>query len=87
MKLLIAALIAAGCAFTVGQASAGTADDIKWINQCMADNKGGAAEEVVAKYCKCMNDKMSESETQSITQWEKTHVAEREACDKAAGWK
>jgi hypothetical protein len=25
--------------------------------------------------------------TQSITQWEKTHVAERKACDKEAGWK
>jgi hypothetical protein len=34
-----------------------------------------------------MNDKMSSNETQSITQWEKTHAAERQACDRAAGWK
>jgi len=41
----------------------------------------------VLKYCTCMNNKMSNNETQSITQWEKTHVAERKACDKEAGWK
>ena len=52
------------------------ADDVKWINQCVKDNKGGAADEVVLKYCTCMNNKMSDNETQSITQWEKTHVAE-----------
>jgi len=59
----------------------------KWINQCVADNKGDAAEDVVLKYCTCMNNKMSDNETQSITQWEKTHVAERKACDAEAGWK
>ena len=46
-----------------------------------------ARPEVVLKYCTCMNNKMSDNETQSITQWEKTHVAERKACDKEAGWK
>ena len=64
-----------------------TTDDGKWINQCVADNKGDAAAAVVLKYCTCMNNKMSDNETQSITQWEKTHVAERKACDKEAGWK
>jgi hypothetical protein len=39
------------------------------------------------EYCTCMNNKMSDDETQSITQWEKTHVAERKACDREAGWK
>jgi hypothetical protein len=34
-----------------------------------------------------MNNKMSDNETQSITTWEKTHVAERKACDKEAGWR
>jgi hypothetical protein len=34
-----------------------------------------------------MNNKMSSDETQSISQWEKTHVAERQACDKESGWK
>jgi len=87
MRLITAALIAAGCAFTWTHAGAVTSDDVKWINQCIADNKGGASEDVVRKYCTCMNNKMSENETQSITQWEKTHVAERKACDAEAGWK
>ena len=68
-------------------ASAATTDDVKWINQCVNDNKGDATADVVLKYCTCMNNKMSDNETQSITQWEKTHVAERKACDKEAGWK
>jgi len=76
-----AALIASQTAF------AATTDDVKWINQCVRDNKGGAAAEIVLKYCTCMNNKMSENETQSITQWEKTHVAERKACDAEAGWR
>lgn len=87
MKLTTAIIIAAGCAFTFTTAGAATTDDVKWINQCIKDNKGDAAEDVVLKYCTCMNNKMSDNETQSITQWEKTHVAERKACDKEAGWK
>jgi hypothetical protein len=65
-----------------------SSDDVKWIAQCIKDNKDeGAKEEVVYKYCTCMNDKMDENETLSITQWEKSHPKERAACDKAAGWK
>ncbi len=45
------------------------------------------AAEVVLKYCTCMNNKMDDKETRSITQWEKTHESERKACDKEAGWK
>ena len=82
MLILLAALSVAATA-----ATATTTDDVKWINQCVADNKGDAAANVVLKYCTCMNNKMSDNETQSITQWEKTHVAERKACDKEAGWK
>lgn len=64
------------------------ADDTKWINQCIADNKAeGQSAETVQKYCTCMNDKMSDNETQSISEWEKTHKAEDEACSAAAGWK
>jgi len=62
-------------------------DDIKWINQCIADNKGGAAEAVIRKYCMCMNEKMDDNETQSISTWEKSHPKERAACDKESGWK
>jgi hypothetical protein len=87
MRLTYAVLIAAGCAFAAGSAGAAMTDDVKWINQCVKDNKGGAADEVVLKYRTCMNNKMSDNETQSITQWENTHVAERKACDAEAGWK
>jgi hypothetical protein len=87
MKTATTVLLLAGLAFTTYAAFAATTDDVKWINQCVNDNKGDAAEEVVLKYCTCMNNKMSDNETQSITQWEKTHVAERKACDKEAGWK
>jgi hypothetical protein len=57
MRLTTALLIAAGCAFTWGQAGAASTDDVKWINQCVNDNKGDAAADVVLKYCTCMNNK------------------------------
>lgn len=82
--------IAASLVVIFGLAGAAKADsdDIKWIAQCMKDNQDAKVDaSVVQKYCSCMNNKMSSNETQSITQWEKTHVAERKACDKEAGWK
>ena len=88
MKLAIAALLTATSFFAIQPALAATADDVKWINQCVADNKDqGAKQEVVLVYCTCMNNKMDEGETKSITQWEKTHETERKACDREAGWK
>jgi hypothetical protein len=65
------------------------ADDVKWINQCIDDNKGekGATPAIVRAYCVCMNEKMDSNETRSITQWEKSHPKERQACDKQSGWK
>ncbi len=66
-----------------------SADDIKWINQCIADNRNepGASDAIVRKYCMCMNEKMDDNETLSITQWEKKNPAARRACDKEAGWR
>jgi hypothetical protein len=87
MKSAAAALVLAGLCFSANAALAATTDDVKWINQCVRDNKGDAPANVVLKYCTCMNNKMSDNETRSITQWEKTHVAERKACDKEAGWR
>ena len=87
MKKIAAALLVAGLCLAASNAFAVTTDDVKWINQCVQDNKGDAAAEVVLKYCTCMNNKMDEKETRSITQWEKTHETERRACDKEAGWK
>lgn len=84
---ITAALLLAGFCLTSTAAFAATTDDVKWINRCVNDNKGDAPASVVLKYCTCMNNKMSDNETQSITQWEKTHVAERKACDREAGWR
>ena len=87
MKSAFFAFALASVCFTGGGALAATTDDVKWINQCVNDNRGDAPREVVLKYCTCMNNKMSDNETQSITQWEKSHVAERKACDREAGWR
>ena len=87
MKTTAAVLLLAGLCFASSAALAATTDDVKWINACVKDNKGAAADAVILKYCTCMNNKMDNNETQSITQWEKTHVAERRACDKESGWK
>ncbi|HEY6993182.1 MAG TPA: hypothetical protein VH397_05675 [Xanthobacteraceae bacterium] len=64
-----------------------TADDVKWINQCIADNKGGTSDAVIRKYCFCMNEKMDANETRSITEWEKANPAARRACDRESGWR
>ena len=80
------ALAALAGAFAAGPARA-DADDIKWIGQCVTDNKDeGQKTEVVVAYCTCMNNEMSSQESRSITQWEKTHKKELEACAKKAGW-
>ncbi|MCC7348376.1 MAG: hypothetical protein IT538_13375 [Variibacter sp.] len=64
-----------------------TADDVKWINQCVADNKDeGQTQQVVLKYCACMNNKMGNNETRSITEWEKANPRTMEACSREAGW-
>lgn len=79
--IAIAAVMASGQAFAA-------ADDDAWIAKCVKDNaKEGAKDEVVEKYCICMNGKMDANETKSITEWEKTHPDEMKACEKIAGWK
>ena len=74
---------------TAGLAQKMNADDVKWINQCIDDNRGeaGATPAIVRTYCMCMNEQMDNNETRSITQWEKSHPAARKACEKQAGWK
>ena len=90
MKSRILAALALS-AFLAGASSAlaqMTADDLKWINRCIADNKRqGATADVVRKYCICMNEKMDDNETLSITQWEKKNPKAQAACDKESGWK
>ena len=87
--LFVATALVLSFAAAPASAQKMNADDLKWVNQCIDDNKGerGATPAIVRKYCICMNEKMDDNETRSITQWEKTHKKEREACDKEAGWR
>lgn len=89
LKVLLLLVIAFGFASPAALAQRMTADDFKWINACMADNKDepGATEEKVRIYCVCMNNKMDDNETRSITEWEKSNPRARAACDREAGWK
>ena len=88
MNIKISAFIFFAATLLTSAPSFADADDIKWIAQCMMDNKNeGQPTEVVQKYCECMNEKMDDNETQSITQWEKTHKKEAKECDAKAGWK
>ena len=87
MKSIAFALLIGGSLFASAAAYA-DADDAKWVARCVSDNQNEKASvEVITKYCTCMNNKMSSNETQSISTWEKTHVAERQACDKESGWR
>lgn len=88
MKLIIASLVAAAALVSGTTAFAQNADDKKWVNKCIKDNKDeGAKPEVVRAYCVCMNDKMDENETRSISQWEKANPAAMKDCEKKSGWK
>jgi len=87
--LLVTTALALSFAVAPASAQKMNADDVKWVNQCIDDNKGeaGATPAITRKYCMCMNEKMDDNEKQSITQWEKTHKKEQTACSKEAGWK
>jgi hypothetical protein len=88
MKVALTAIALAASLLAPADVSAQTADDVKWINECIRDNRDqGAKAEVVRIYCTCMNNKMSDNETRSISQWEKVNPKARAACDKEAGWK
>ena len=90
MKYVAAAVLLAAC-FAPGMAVAQkmNADDLKWVNQCIDDNKGeaGGTPAIVRAYCVCMNEKMDNNETRSITQWEKSNPAAKAACERQSGWK
>jgi hypothetical protein len=64
-----------------------SADDVKWINQCIADNKGLTKADVIRKYCMCMNEEMDDNDSRSITQFERANPKARARCDRASGWK
>lgn len=86
-KLTAAILIAMTVAGCGGSSYGSTSDDRRWINQCITDNaREGASRRVVTAYCTCMNNRMSNSETRSISQWERSHPRERRECSRQAGW-
>jgi hypothetical protein len=91
MRLLKGLLLVAGLsmASNAALAQAMNADDLKWINQCISDNRGepGGTPAIVRAYCVCMNEKMDSNETRSITQWEKANPAARRACERQSGWR
>jgi hypothetical protein len=90
VKYLVAAVVAAAALMPASSfAQKMNADDMKWVNQCIDDNKNekGATPAIVRAYCVCMNEKMDDNETRSITQWEKANPAARRACDKQSGWR
>ena len=88
LPILTLAVALAMSAFAAAGPARADADDAKWVGQCVKDNKDeGQTVEVITSYCTCMNNKMSSDETRSITQWEKSHKREMEACSAQAGWK
>jgi hypothetical protein len=42
---------------------------------------------VIRKYCFCMNEKMDNNESLSITRWERKNPQVRDACSREAGWR
>lgn len=87
MKIAAFAFALLGTVACAGFAQAQTADDAKWVAQCLVDNADAkVAKEIVVKYCTCMNEKMDNNETRTITQWEKANPTARKACEKLAGW-
>ena len=64
-------------------------DDMRWINQCIRDNRGepGGTPAVVRAYCICMNEKMDSNETRSISQWERSNPGARRDCEQQSGWR
>ncbi|AZO77994.1 MULTISPECIES: hypothetical protein [unclassified Bosea (in: a-proteobacteria)] len=87
MTFKLSALLLAGSVLASAAAFAQSADDKKWVNQCLSDNKDAkVAVSVVTSYCTRMNGKMSDNETRSITQWEKANPNARKACEQESGW-
>ena len=93
MKTMGLGLLLAGAAtlFTANPlfAQAMNQDDLKWVNQCIGDNRGepGGTPEIVRAYCICMNEKMDNNETRSISTWEKANPGARRDCERKSGWK
>lgn len=86
---MLCALCAALISSNAALAQQMNADDLKWINECIRDNRDepGGTPAIIRAYCVCMNEKMDDNETRSITQWEKANPRARRDCERQAGWK
>jgi hypothetical protein len=90
MKIIIVALALVGSAMASSTAFAQmTQDDLRWVNQCIRDNRGeaGGTPAIIRAYCICMNEKMDDNETRSISQWERANPAARRDCERQSGWR
>jgi hypothetical protein len=87
--LSLAILCAAIAVAAPAAAQRMNADDLKWVNQCIDDNRGeaGGTPQIVRAYCVCMNEKMDSNETRSISQWETANPGARRACERQSGWR
>ena len=77
------------CLFRIGHPRARRIGRCEWVGRCLRDNADAKVEvEIVTSYCTCMNNEMDDSETLSITAWEKTSKGKvaMAACDKKSGW-
>jgi hypothetical protein len=82
------AVFIVGLVVATSGALAQSADDRKWIAECMRDNAGaGVGTPIVRAYCACMTDKMSENETRSVSVWELANPRAKADCDRQSGWK
>ncbi len=86
MRFFPVVMLLLGAIFVNGAARADSDDKI-WVAQCVRDNAGAEATTAsLFRYCNCMMNKMDDEETQSVTEWEPTHAAEKAACRTKAKW-
>jgi hypothetical protein len=89
VKISIPALIAVALLTTAGFSTQAFAnnDEDNQIAQCVDDNSDeGQSEAVVNAYCQCASAATGNFGV-VISEWEKTHADQQEACSKKAGWK
>ncbi len=87
MRHIVFLFITVGVLFVGGTLYADAYDSRK-IAECVEDNfDEKASTDVIRKYCTCMNRKIPAGETQSISDWEKSHPVDMAECDREAGWR
>ena len=85
MRFFAVALCLAGSVFINGAARADFEEKL-WVAQCVRDNAGSeASTKALVKYCSCMNNKMDDEETKSVTDWAISHPDEKAVCETKAG--